>query len=177
MNDAWVAMNSGLVAFRTPTPLDSTLHSPGLRTTWQCKQLSNTGAASKREIRRRNPLPQRKRGPRRLRRNPRRRKKRPPPPKKRPPPPTKRPPPPTKRPPPPSKVLPPPSPSPAPIPPPAPVDPNLPPGKGKYGEVLGLSWKFYEAQKSGAIPPGYPIPWVSTSLLTDTVVGGWYGKF
>jgi endoglucanase len=105
-------------------------------------------------------------------------KKRPPPPRKRPPPPRKRPPPPRKRPPPPRKSPPPPrSPPPRP-PPPSPPPPYGPspllPGKDKYAEVLSLAWKFYQAQRAGDIPPGYPIPWITTSLTADPIQPGWY---
>jgi hypothetical protein len=49
-----------------------------------------------------------------------------------------------------------------------------------YGEVLGLSWLFYEAQRSGALPSTNRIPWRGDSALKDTapdgsdVTGGWY---
>lgn len=43
-----------------------------------------------------------------------------------------------------------------------------------YVEVLGLSWLFYEAQRSGPLPKGYRVEWRQASHLNDTVVGGWY---
>jgi endoglucanase len=46
--------------------------------------------------------------------------------------------------------------------------------KAHYGEVLGLSWRFYEAQRSGPLPAGYRVPWRKPSHLADRVVGGWY---
>ena len=51
---------------------------------------------------------------------------------------------------------------------------SLPPGKDKYAAALNLSWKYYQAQRAGNIPPGYPVPWVTSSLLTDPVQPGWY---
>lgn len=120
-------------------------------------------------------------------------RRRPPPKTKRPPPPSprRRPPPKSRRPPPPlSNVLDPaafiPSPPLAqpvftpppllPTPTPTTTIPSslLPPGKEKYGKVLGLSWKYYQAQRAGAIPPGYPLPWVTSSMLTDPIQPGWY---
>ena len=52
--------------------------------------------------------------------------------------------------------------------------PPLPAGKGKYAEVLGLVWKFYEAQRSGPTPSWNRISWRRDSHLTDAVPGGWY---
>ena len=49
-----------------------------------------------------------------------------------------------------------------------------------YGQVLGLSWKFYEAQRSGKLPANNSIPWRGDSALGDKapdgadVTGGWY---
>lgn len=54
-------------------------------------------------------------------------------------------------------------------------NPNPSPSeKGKYADVLGLSWKFYLAQRAGKIPNNYPLDWIYSSLLDDAVVGGWY---
>jgi endoglucanase len=39
---------------------------------------------------------------------------------------------------------------------------------------LEASWSFYQVQRSGPIPSEYPIPWVYTSFLNDTIVGGWF---
>ncbi|KAL4444350.1 hypothetical protein ABPG75_012087 [Micractinium tetrahymenae] len=54
--------------------------------------------------------------------------------------------------------------------------PSPPPGFGvaQYKQVLGLSYKFYEAQRSGKLPPGNRVPWRGDSHLTDLVVGGWH---
>ncbi len=41
-------------------------------------------------------------------------------------------------------------------------------------KVLGLSWLFYEAQRSGKLPPTNRVPWRGDSHLADRVVGGWY---
>lgn len=49
-----------------------------------------------------------------------------------------------------------------------------------YAAVLGLSWKFYEAQRSGKLPANSSIPWRGDSALGDKapdgsdVSGGWY---
>ena len=49
-----------------------------------------------------------------------------------------------------------------------------------YGQVLGLSWKFYEAQRAGKLPANNSIPWRGDSALGDKapdgadVTGGWY---
>ena len=46
--------------------------------------------------------------------------------------------------------------------------------------MLGLSWKFYEAQRSGKLPANNSIPWRGDSALGDKapdgadVTGGWY---
>ena len=56
-----------------------------------------------------------------------------------------------------------------------PVDsPNLPPGTGKYKEILELNWMFYEAQRSGPEPSWNRIEWRGSSHLNDKVVGGLY---
>jgi hypothetical protein len=70
--------------------------------------------------------------------------------------------------------LPPPPPAISTPPPPPPFPNTLPPGKAKYGEVLTLSWKYYEAQRSGLSPSWNRIPWRSDSHLDDKVPGGWY---
>lgn len=49
-----------------------------------------------------------------------------------------------------------------------------------YGQVLGLSWLFYEAQRSGPLPPTNRIPFRGDSALKDAapdgteMTGGWY---
>ena len=49
-----------------------------------------------------------------------------------------------------------------------------------YGQVLGLSWLFYEAQRSGPLPPTNRIPFRGDSALQDAapdgteMTGGWY---
>ena len=46
--------------------------------------------------------------------------------------------------------------------------------------MLGLSWKFYEAQRSGKLSANNSIPWRGDSALGDKapdgadVTGGWY---
>lgn len=52
--------------------------------------------------------------------------------------------------------------------------PNLPPGTGKYKELLDLNWMFYEAQRSGPEPSWNRIDWRGSSHLNDPVVGGLY---
>jgi hypothetical protein len=52
-------------------------------------------------------------------------------------------------------------------------------GSYDYGQVLGLSFKFYEAQRSGKLPANNRIKWRGDSGLTDRapdgrdVTGGW----
>lgn len=52
-------------------------------------------------------------------------------------------------------------------------------GSYNYGQVLGLSFKFYEAQRSGKLPASNRINWRGDSGLTDRapdgrdVTGGW----
>jgi hypothetical protein len=54
-----------------------------------------------------------------------------------------------------------------------------PAGSYDYGQVLGLSLKFYEAQRSGKLPANNRIKWRGDSGLTDAapdgrdVTGGW----
>ena len=49
-----------------------------------------------------------------------------------------------------------------------------------YGSVLGLSWLFYEAQRSGPLPSTNRIPYRGDSALNDSapdgtnMTGGWY---
>lgn len=49
-----------------------------------------------------------------------------------------------------------------------------------YGDVLGKSILFYEAQRSGKLPSDNRIPWRSSSTLTDgsdvgkDLTGGWF---
>jgi endoglucanase len=48
-------------------------------------------------------------------------------------------------------------------------------GKGNsynYGEVLGKSWKFYEAQRSGKLPSNNRISWRGDSALGDKTPTG-----
>jgi hypothetical protein len=54
-----------------------------------------------------------------------------------------------------------------------------PAGSYDYGQVLGLSLQFYEAQRSGKLPANNRIKWRGDSGLTDAapdgrdVTGGW----
>lgn len=41
-------------------------------------------------------------------------------------------------------------------------------------QVLGLSWLFYEAQRSGKLPTTNRVPWRGDSHLDDRVPGGLY---
>ena len=49
-----------------------------------------------------------------------------------------------------------------------------------YGSALGLSWLFYEAQRSGALPSTNRISYRGDSALKDAapdgtpMTGGWY---
>ena len=49
-----------------------------------------------------------------------------------------------------------------------------------YGQVLGMSWLFYEAQRSGPLPATNRIPYRGDSALSDAapdgtpMTGGWY---
>ena len=49
-----------------------------------------------------------------------------------------------------------------------------------YGEVLGLSMLFYDAQRSGKLPPDNRVAWRGDSALQDAspsgadLSGGWY---
>jgi hypothetical protein len=49
-----------------------------------------------------------------------------------------------------------------------------------YGAVLGMSWLFYEAQRSGLLPSSSRVAWRGPSALGDKapdgsdVSGGWY---
>lgn len=53
-------------------------------------------------------------------------------------------------------------------------------GVYNYGQVLGLSMLFYEAQRSGKLPANNRIKWRGDSGLNDRapdgrdVTGGWY---
>ena len=79
-------------------------------------------------------------------------------------------------------MLPPPSSAPPPSPPQPIASPILSPipsngsfTRANYGDVLGLSWLFYEAQRSGELPlTGYRIPWRRSAHVNDVVPGGWY---
>lgn len=59
------------------------------------------------------------------------------------------------------------------------LPPLLIAGSYDYGQVLGLSFKFYEAQRSGKLPANNRIKWRGDSGLTDRapdgrdVTGGW----
>ncbi|KAL4420827.1 hypothetical protein ABPG75_010483 [Micractinium tetrahymenae] len=46
----------------------------------------------------------------------------------------------------------------------------------EYGKVLGMSWQFMYAQRSGRLSeaPSNPIPWRSDDHLDDPVVGGFF---
>jgi len=43
-----------------------------------------------------------------------------------------------------------------------------------YGQALKQSILFYDAQRSGQLPPNNPIPWRGNSAMGDCVQGGWY---
>ena len=68
------------------------------------------------------------------------------------------------------------TPEPRPVPPPPPV----PGEKYNLGEALQLSILFYEAQRSGALPPTNRIAWRASSGVGDRtedgkdLTGGWY---
>ncbi|GFR70539.1 endoglucanase [Elysia marginata] len=47
-------------------------------------------------------------------------------------------------------------------------------GKKNYGEALGKSILFYNAQRSGKLPANNPIPWRGDSNVGDCVPGGWH---
>nr|BAX09271.1 beta-1,4-endoglucanase [Aplysia kurodai] len=51
--------------------------------------------------------------------------------------------------------------------------PSLVLGAKNYGQALGLSIKFYEAQRSGPIHDNI-VPWRGNSGMHDCTVGGWY---
>lgn len=59
-------------------------------------------------------------------------------------------------------------------PPKAPKAQPLERGKEKYGEVMDLVARFYQAQRSGKLPENYPIDWRRSAHVHDTVPGGWY---
>ncbi len=40
-------------------------------------------------------------------------------------------------------------------------------------QVLGYSYLFYEAQRSGKLPPDNRVPWRSDAHTGDLVPGGW----
>ena len=51
--------------------------------------------------------------------------------------------------------------------------------KYNYGEALGLSILFYDAQRSGRLPNNNPISWRGDSAVNDAdrghdLSGGWY---
>lgn len=98
----------------------------------------------------------------------------PPPPPRPPPPPSPPPPPPPTESPSPPPATPRPPPPPPMLAPPLPQPPPLPAGRAKYAEVLDLTRKFYQAQRSGPLEEPYEIPWRRTSFLFDPVVGGWF---
>ncbi|KAK3104404.1 hypothetical protein FSP39_001319, partial [Pinctada imbricata] len=49
-----------------------------------------------------------------------------------------------------------------------------------YGKALALSILFYDAQRSGRLPPNNPVPWRGDSAVDDhgdngvDLSGGWY---
>jgi endoglucanase len=47
-------------------------------------------------------------------------------------------------------------------------------GAKNYGDALGKSIMFYDAQRSGKLPTFNTIPWRGDSALNDCVPGGWY---
>ena len=77
--------------------------------------------------------------------------------------------------PPPRRSSPPPArPAPSTSPAPTPIPSNGDFTKAHYGQVLGLSWLFYEAQRSGKLSPSNRVAWRRSAHLTDPVPGGWY---
>lgn len=51
-------------------------------------------------------------------------------------------------------------------------------GPTQYKQALGLSFVFYEAQRSGNLPEtGKRVAWRNDSHLSDPIVGGWYGAW
>lgn len=52
--------------------------------------------------------------------------------------------------------------------------------KYNYGDALGLSILFFDAQRSGKMPASNPIPWRHDSAMNDhgdggvDLTGGWY---
>ena len=67
----------------------------------------------------------------------------------------------------------PPPPAPA-LAPPMPPAPPLESGNAKYADVLESTYKFYAAQRSGALPTPYVVPWRFSAHLDDAIPGGWY---
>ncbi len=64
---------------------------------------------------------------------------------------------------------------------PRPTTPNTSPipsdgsfSKSNYADVLGLSWMFYEAQRSGELPANHRVAWRKSAHTKDIVPGGWY---
>ena len=51
----------------------------------------------------------------------------------------------------------------------------VPQGKVKYVTALGMTWKYFAAQRSGAVPDHNDVSWRSApSHVNDPVPGGWY---
>ncbi|GFR70502.1 endoglucanase [Elysia marginata] len=48
------------------------------------------------------------------------------------------------------------------------------PGTKDYASALAKSILFYDAQRSGKLPPNNPVPWRGDSAVDDCVPGGWY---
>lgn len=46
--------------------------------------------------------------------------------------------------------------------------------RNDYKTVLGLTWRFYEAQRSGKLPSSNRVSWRKSSHEDDKVPGGWY---
>lgn len=46
--------------------------------------------------------------------------------------------------------------------------------RSDYRRVLGMSFVFFQAQRSGRLPHHYPLDWVQDSLTDDVVSGGYY---
>lgn len=63
---------------------------------------------------------------------------------------------------------------PRPPPPPLPLSSRASPLPLPVTQALNLSYWFYEAQRSGKLPPGNRVPWRRDAMLGDAVVGGYH---
>ena len=57
---------------------------------------------------------------------------------------------------------------------PAPTSSPAATATSPYAEALGLSYRFYDAQRSGKLPPNFRITWRGDSHVNDTVPGGFH---